>query len=42
VIAVLGGDTAELMTVLARVERRDALELLDGWYHDERPPDLRS
>ncbi|GAA4685638.1 hypothetical protein GCM10023215_21090 [Pseudonocardia yuanmonensis] len=39
-IAVLGADNAELMTVLAGIEGHDPLGLLDGWNHDERPPQL--
>jgi hypothetical protein len=34
---VLAADMAELMTMLARVEGRAPLEVLDEWSHDEPP-----
>jgi|SRR4051812_14219974 hypothetical protein len=34
----LAADLAEAFEILARVEQRPAVELLDEWHHDEPPP----
>jgi hypothetical protein len=36
----LAADLAELMEVLAKVEGRNPLEVLDSWNHDEPMPEI--
>jgi hypothetical protein len=36
----LAVDLAEAFDALASAERRDALAVLDGWFHDHPAPDL--